>query len=188
MRLFTALVPPADVLEHLDDFLDVRRAAADLRWSRPENLHVTLAFAADVEEWRVDEVLERTAAAAARRTPFTTRVAGGGAFPHPDAAQVLWAGLALDEPTGAELEALARGARAAVATAGAAVDGTRFRPHLTVARAGRPRQLSDWVRLLDAYEGPEWAVDEVAVVASHLGEGPRRRPRHEVLATAPLAG
>ncbi|MDT9595349.1 RNA 2',3'-cyclic phosphodiesterase [Nocardioides zeae] len=186
MRIFTAVLPPADVLAHLDDFLDVRRHAAALRWSRVEQLHLTLAFAAEVDEWRLDEVVERTAAAAARRTAFDLRVAGGGAFPHADAGKVLWAGLEVDAAGAGELEALARGARSALSTAGAAVDGGRFRPHVTVARSGRPVQLSDWVRLLDAYAGPAWRVDEVAVVASHLGEGARRRPRHEVLATVPL--
>ncbi|GAB3071308.1 RNA 2',3'-cyclic phosphodiesterase [Nocardioides zeae] len=186
MRLFTAVLPPDDVAAHLDAFLDVRRAAADLRWTRGDAFHLTLAFAAEVEEWRLDEVLERTAVAAARRTPFEVRLAGGGAFPHPDAGKVLWVGA----PTAAEgeLEALARGARAAYATAGAPVDGARFRPHVTVARSGRPVGLDDWVKLLDAYAGPSWVVDEVAVVASHLGEGAGRRPRHEVLATAPLGG
>ncbi|WP_447644701.1 RNA 2',3'-cyclic phosphodiesterase [Nocardioides zeae] len=186
MRLFTAVLPPDDVAAHLDGFLDVRRSAADLRWTQDDAFHLTLAFAAEVEEWRLDDVLERTAEAAARRTPFEARLAGGGAFPHVDAAKVLWVGV----PTSAEaeLEALARGARAAYATAGAPVDGARFRPHVTVARSGRPARLSDWVRLLDTYSGPAWTVDEVAVVASHLGEGPSRRPRHEVLATVPLGG
>ena len=64
--------------------------------------------------------------------------------------------------------------------AGARVDGQRFHPHVTLARLGRPANVTSWVRLLDAYDGPRWHVDEVALVASHLGEGPRRRPRHEV--------
>ena len=41
MRLFVALVPPVEVVEHLDDFLDVRRAAAPYRWAGTDQLHVT---------------------------------------------------------------------------------------------------------------------------------------------------
>jgi RNA 2',3'-cyclic 3'-phosphodiesterase len=44
------------------------------------------------------------------------------------------------------------------------------------------------VRLLDGYAGPPWTADRVVLVASHLGEGPRRRPRHEVVAELLLAG
>ncbi len=104
----------------------------------------------------------------------------------PPGARVLWAGLALDEAGRAEVDALAAGARTAMARAGAPVDGMRFHPHLTVARLGRPQEVTRWVRLLDAYEGPPWTIGEVALLASHLGEGRRRRPRYEVLATAPV--
>ena len=41
--------------------------------------------------------------------------------------------------------------------------------------------MSNWVRLLDGYEGPRWRADELTLVQSHLGEGPRGRPRHEVV-------
>ena len=73
-----------------------------------------------------------------------------------------------------------------MSAAGARVDGQRFRPHLTLGRLGRPANVTPWVRLLDAYDGPAWGVDELALIASHLGEGPRRRPRHEVVGTYAL--
>jgi 2'-5' RNA ligase len=37
------------------------------------------------------------------------------------------------------------------------------------------------VRLLDGYSGPTWRTAEWTLIASHLGEGPRRRPRHDVV-------
>lgn len=181
--MFVALVPPPEAAGHLDEFLDVRRAAAPLRWTTADQLHVTLAFLAQVPDRRLDELVERLAAAARRRTPVTTRIAGGGAFPHPDAAKVLWAGLALDDEGSRELLRMAEGARNAANAAGVAVDGQRFRPHLTVARTGRPQQVTRWVQLLDGYEGPAWQASEWSLIASHLGEGPGRRPRYEVVAT-----
>jgi 2'-5' RNA ligase len=179
-RMFVAVVPPPAAVEDLDDFLSVRREAAEWRWTAAEQWHLTLAFMEDVPDRSLDELAERLEASAGRQPAFTSRVVGGGAFPHPDRAKVLWAGLEGD------FDALSRGARAAASTAGALVDGQRFRAHLTLARLGRPANVSRWVRLLDAYAGPTWTVDEVALVASYLGEGPRRRPRHEVVATFPL--
>ena len=191
MRLFAALAPPSEVLEHLAGFLEPRLAAgraAGLRWSDPEQWHVTLAFAAGVEEWRVEEVEQRLAALASRSAPIRARVAGGGAFPDPARAKIMWAGLSLEGEGPAALERLARGARTALATAGAEVDGARFRPHLTLARRNRAGRVDDWVRLLDAYRGPVGTLDHVTLIASHLGEGPRGRPRHEVLTELPLGG
>ncbi|GAA4686225.1 RNA 2',3'-cyclic phosphodiesterase [Nocardioides nanhaiensis] len=187
-RLFVALRPPEEAAQHLDDFLEVRRAAAPFRWTPADQLHLTLAFCPQVPDHLLDDLLERLAVAASRRRPPDLAVAGGGAFPDPDRGRVLWAGLRTDPGGEAELAALATGARNAAVAAGVVVDGQRFRPHLTVARCGRPTQLTSWVRLLDAYDGPAWRAEHLELVASHLGEGPRRRPRHEVLAELPLGG
>ena len=187
-RMFVALVPPPDVVEHLEEFLAVRRDAAAFRWSDPEQWHLTLAFSADVPDRSLDDLDERLARLAHRRSAAELRVAGGGAFPHPDRARVLYARLGVDEAAAAGLDLLAAGCRAAMSRAGARVDGQRFRPHLTLGRLGRPDNVTSWVRLLDAYEGPAWLADEIALVASHLGEGPRKRPRHEVVGTYALTG
>ena len=48
MRLFVALVPSEEAVEHLDDFLELRRPSAPFRWAGSEQFHVTLAFLADV--------------------------------------------------------------------------------------------------------------------------------------------
>ena len=186
--MFVAVQPPVSVVEHLDAFLEVRRDAAAYRWAPAEQLHVTLAFLADVPERRLEDLVERLERAAARRSPFPAAVAGGGAFPDVGRARVLWAGLQLEEPGRTELTRMATGARAAAGRAGVPVDGQRFRPHLTIARLGRPEEVTSWVRLLDAYRGPSWTVDRFTLVASYLGEGPRGRPRHEPMAEFPLSG
>ncbi|GAW50369.1 MULTISPECIES: RNA 2',3'-cyclic phosphodiesterase [unclassified Nocardioides] len=181
LRMFAALVPPPEAVEHLDEFVEVRRPAGEFRWATAEQLHVTLAFLASVEERRLDDLAERLARAAARRTTFDTAIAGGGAFPNPARARILWAGLDLDEDGRTQLDRLATGCRAAANRAGIAVDGRRFRPHVTLARIGHPTEVSSWVRLLDGYAGPRWPADRVALVASYLGEGARGRPRYEVV-------
>lgn len=182
--MFVAILPPPAVVEHLDELLSVRREAAAFRWSAPEQWHVTLAFAESVPGHALDELDELLGDVVARRASFGVRVTGGGAFPHPDGARVLFAGLDADDVSA--LDRLSAGCRSALSRARVRVDGQRFRPHLTLARLGRPANVTSWVRLLDAYDGPRWQVDEVSLVASHLGEGPRRRPRHEVVATYAL--
>ena len=186
MRCFVAVLPPDEARDHLDEFLEPRRAAAPFRWSAPDQVHLTLAFVGELAERRFEDLVERLERAASRRRPVTTAIAGGGAFPHVAGAKVLWAGLDLDADDDVEVQRMADGARAAVNRAGAPVDGQRFRPHLTVARCAGATEVSDWVRLLDTYRGPTWTIDTLALVQSHLGQGPRGRPRHEVLAELPL--
>jgi 2'-5' RNA ligase len=183
-RMFVAAYPSAEALEHLDAFLDARREAGAFRWAPQEQWHLTLAFFADVPEWSIDDLEHGLEQAAAKRAPMAVSIAGGGAFPHVGRAKVLWAGLELAD--GEELSRLAAGCRAAGATIGAPPAGERFRPHVTVARINPPIEATKWVRLLDGYRGPSWSLDAITLVESRLGEGPKRRPRHEVVARFPL--
>jgi len=211
--MFAAVLLPEDVSADLDRFTAPRREYDEsspegrtLRWALPEQWHVTLAFLPAVADGRRDELSERLAHAARRRPRFTLRVAGAGAFPDPSRAKVLWAGLAgypntgpLSGPStepdnGADagpdaletLRRLATGARSAAAKSGVEVAGGRFRPHLTLARLGRPADLTRWLRVFDGYRGPAWTVDEIALVESHLGQGPGGHPRYDVAETFPL--
>ena len=181
--MFVAVVPPEGVLEDLEEFLLPRREDAPFRWTLPEQWHVTLAFLDDVPDRVVDDLVERLGRAARKRAPMSAQITGGGAFPHVGKAKVLYAGLDTDRE---ELSRAATGARAAAGRAGIAVDGQRFRPHVTLARMNRPVEATKWVRVLDAYAGPTWTIEELALVASYLGEGPRGRPRYEVLETFSL--
>ncbi len=180
-RMFVAVVPPEEVVEDLEEFVGPRREATPFRWTQPEQWHLTLAFSRDVPDRAYDDLLDRLERAARKRHPVRARIAGGGAFPDAGRARVLYAGVATVPTDAEELRRAATGARAAMAKAGAEVDGQRFTPHLTLARLGRPTEATRFVRLLDAYTGPEWTVSEVVLIASHLGEGPRKRARHEVV-------
>jgi len=178
-RMFVAAYPSPAAREHLEVFLEARREAGAFRWVVPEQWHLTFAFFADVPDRSLDVLVDGLERTTAKRSAIELAIAGGGAFPHVGRAKVLWAGLAVDDVAG--LDRLAKGCRAAGARAGAPASGERFRPHLTLARITPPIEATKWVRLLDAYRGPEWPLDEIALVASYLGEGPRKRPRHEVV-------
>jgi 2'-5' RNA ligase len=171
-------------LDDLADFLAPRQeAGGDLRWTVPEQWHVTLAFMAEVPERALDRVLDGVAGAAAAATPLALSLEGAGAFPHPYDARVLWVGVGGEDTA---LRSLARGVRSACAHAGGSPDGGRFRGHVTLARMRRPLEATRWLRVLEGYAGPRWTASTVTVIASHLGEGPARRPRYEVLAAVPL--
>ena len=187
VRMFLALVPPDDVVAHLDEFLAPRReAGTELRWTDPEQWHLTLAFLPEVPERALDPLVEEVGAAVSGRSGLALRVEGGGAFPTQYDARVLWAGVAAGDQALERLGRLARAVRQGASHAGAAPEGGRLRPHLTLARARRPFEATRWVRVLDAYAGPGWVADRVTVFESHLGQGRRGRPRHQVVATLPF--
>ncbi|MCH6160954.1 2'-5' RNA ligase family protein [Streptomyces marispadix] len=96
MRLFTALLPPAHVLDgtaQLAEKVAQLRAmdgAGRLRWADRANWHITLAFYGEVGDGQLDGLRERLSRTAARGRPLRLRIAGGGQFGH----RSLWAAVA----------------------------------------------------------------------------------------------
>ncbi len=167
MRLFTALLPPADVVEHLDEFLDAPRAVRpDLRWVHPVGYHLTLQFLGECGPYEVDRQLDRWSRRAARSAPMNLRLAGAGAFPQPFTARAVWIGLA----SGVEsFRALAADDQV---------------PHLTVARTAERLDLADLVAGLGAYAGPSWTADRLVLMESRTDPG--RGPRYQQVESLPL--
>jgi 2'-5' RNA ligase len=192
MRLFVSIEPSADAVEHLDEFLSVRRSSGpQLRWSAPAQWHLTLAFMGSAPERVVEDVVDEVSAFAARTPVVGLAVAGGGCFPDVTRAKVLWAAVGHGEGAVGSVEALgrlARGVRSACSVAGAAPEGGPFEPHLTLGRFSRAEDATRWVRVLSTYAGPPWHAADVAVISSHLPRERGHRARHEVLARLPLGG
>lgn len=184
MRLFAALALPAPVIERLA--LAVAQARAvdpTLRWVSPEQWHLTLAFFGEVPEPRVDDLSERLRRAGGRTSPIQLQLGAPATFGSVRRARVLYAGLA--EGT-EEIARLAASCRAAGRRVGLARDDlapqARFRPHVTLARAAPPRDVTDVLAALTLDDPPRWRCDEALLVHSELGAGEGGRPRHSVLA------
>ncbi|MGD8215628.1 hypothetical protein [Aestuariimicrobium sp. Y1814] len=75
-----------------------------------------------------------------------------GALCFPDVSRVKVLAMAVTEGR-EQLEALARVCRGVASHAGAGPDGSRFRGHLTLARARRPFDATRWVHVVDAFPG-----------------------------------
>jgi 2'-5' RNA ligase len=181
-RAFVAVVPPADALNAVETALVMRRgtAPAALRWTPRDQWHVTLQFLGRVDDAEVAvTALEHSVHDVAS---FALRLGGGGAFPKPRAATVLWAGV----HEGADpLTSLADVVTRATAPLGVAPEDRPYRPHLTLARAARAADLRELVAALDADEpGPAWTVEEVVLFESDTrSDG----AVHRIVARCPLA-
>ncbi|MFB9462175.1 RNA 2',3'-cyclic phosphodiesterase [Streptomyces cinereospinus] len=188
MRLFAAVLPPADVSRDLAAELAVLRklpGADGLRWTGRPGWHFTLAFYGEVGEDVVPELSARLERAAHRTPAFELAVRGGGQFGH---GRALWAGAAGDLAT---LRLLAERAEAAARKAGLELgEHRRYKAHLTLARSRDARDLRPYLDALAGFTSRTWTVQELALVRSNLPTSgvPGEQPRYEAVARWPLGG
>src|SRR6266536_215951 len=179
MRLFIAIVPPPAAVDELE------AAAAQLRWTRHDAWHVTLAFLGEVDEVVSNRLAPRLERAAGRHPSLSLAFNGAGAFPGGVKARVLWTGLRGDRRGLAALAAsVAAGARRAGAPS--ANEGRRFQPHITLARCRAPADVRPLVEALVSYAGTPWTAERIHLIRSHLGG--RQPPRYETGASWVLRG
>jgi RNA 2',3'-cyclic 3'-phosphodiesterase len=130
-RLFTALEIPPEMRMRLS----LLRSPLDgAKWIDPDNMHITLRFAGDIDERTADEFADLLGDIRARPFPLTIREVGsfGGRDPH-----ALWAGV---DGGGEALAALHRAHERAARAVGLEADTRIFKPHVTLARLRRARQ------------------------------------------------
>ena len=164
VRLFAAVIPPAPVSDALEVFVEPRRYAdPELRWTRRDNWHLTLAFFGDVPDNRLDPLVE--ALDAVRGQPFRVVLDGAGAFPDPTAGRVLF--WAVTDGASA-LSALSRRVRTAAERVGVPSDNAKHRPHLTLARRRRPAELTRWLHVVDSFPPRYFEVGSFVLVQSEL--------------------
>ncbi|MER8067424.1 RNA 2',3'-cyclic phosphodiesterase [Streptomyces sp. NPDC094034] len=206
MRLFAAVLPPAEAVEELARAVDRLRGlpgADGLRWTGRDGWHFTLAFMGEVEDGLLPGLTERLERAARRTEPFALRIQGGGHF----GGRALWAGAAGEI---GELRRLAERSAAAARRAGVPMEEhRRYQAHLTLARsrggrtdaAGRTGALGRtgaagrtdvdlalYADALVAFEGTPWEVAELVLVRSRLPVSgvPGEQPRYEAVVRCPL--
>ena len=173
VRTFVAVVPPPSALAPLVAAVERLRGTYPASWVPAERLHLTLAFLGEVSEDTAARVADGLREAASRREPFALRLNGGGAFPRPQRARVLWAGVEGDVDA---LTGLARASRRAARAARVEVERKPYVPHVTVARLRHGGDATAAVAALDAVRGDEWTVGEVVLMRSVLGPKPSYEP------------
>lgn len=82
MRLFVAVNLPLTVKRGIDLFIqDLKKIGGDMRWVRPENLHLTVQFLGNVHGERSVEAVTEALHRAAGSVAFTLKLSGVGVFP-----------------------------------------------------------------------------------------------------------
>jgi 2'-5' RNA ligase len=132
MRLFIALDIHDAIRERIALFLEgIRGFAPDVRWVRPESLHVTLKFIGEKPPESVERI--KASLASIRGESVEIRFRGYGFFPTEKAPRVFWVGI----EAGPQLKELASAVDDAMFALEIPREDHAFSPHLTLARASK---------------------------------------------------
>jgi len=170
IRSFLAVDPPQEIIDAIGMIQDRLRKNihGDIRWVRPQGIHLTLKFFGTISESdvaNISRVVENTTSTIA---PFTLGIKRVGAFPDVKRPRVLWLGMDGDVDT---LILLQKEVDAELHKYGFEKEDRTFRPHLTLARIKDPRGVIGLAKIMvkrENYEAGSFSAAGLNLFKSEL--------------------
>jgi 2'-5' RNA ligase len=134
VRLFIAIEIPESIRTAFASLLkELRALAPQLKWVRPENLHVTLKFLGETDPSKLGP-LQNVLNGVRSAEPVNLEFRDLGFFPNEKRPRVFWAGM----EASANLKTLAADIDQTVHRLGFHLEERPYAPHLTLARISLP--------------------------------------------------
>ena len=162
IRSFLAIELPKTLLKKIEEVQeDLKASHADVRWVNPEKIHLTLKFFGNIEEPRIDTMMDSIREIVCRTPSFLLKVRGMGAFPHPKNPRVVWTGL---EDGRGVIQPFQREIELAFEKIGFEPEKRHFQPHLTLGRVNSSRGREELMGKIEKYKEQEFGDLEVSRV------------------------
>lgn len=186
IRTFVAVSLPDRVVAALAGLQEkLREFGIAMRYTAPENIHLTLKFLGDVRAADADAIGGHLEQAAAGFAPIRLEARGMGVFPGARRPRVLWTGVKGE--TG-RLESLQRAVEARMAAMGFEKENRPFSAHLTLGRfRGRadPVRIADAIREFGGFASSSFEAASIELFQSTLTP---KGPVYKVLSSHRLSG
>ncbi|NTV58144.1 MAG: RNA 2',3'-cyclic phosphodiesterase [Deltaproteobacteria bacterium] len=173
IRSFLAFELPEDIKTIVTRVSgEARKSSLDVRWVRPEFIHLTVVFLGGVQSEQIPSMGESLGAVCVNHGSFSISLKPMGCFPNSRNPRVIWLGLVGD------LERMSRfrdDLQAALSPFGIKEEERAFRPHLTLGRfkkpAKRPTELEQMLAKYGELSSPVCTLDELVLFRSDLKPG-----------------
>jgi 2'-5' RNA ligase len=170
MRAFLAVDPPEEIFNEIIKIQErlKKTIGGDIRWVRPEGIHLTLKFFGYVYQSDVANISLVVKNNVANMKALMLNVRNLGAFPSLNRPRVLWLGL--DGDTDA-LISLQVEIDTGFQEYGFKKEERPFRPHLTLARIKEPRGLdglAEAVKKNEDYNAGSFTISGLTLFKSEL--------------------
>ncbi len=168
LRLFIAIEIPPDIKSQLAVVIsELKSAQADVRWERPEKLHITLKFLGDTPEDLLPQIVLLLEGVAGKISSFTLRYSGLGCFPDKREPRIVWVGV---EDIGNRLQPLAAVIEKEMTSIGLEKEKKEFHPHVTVGRVKSQKNIPSLLRKMESttLESQPTEVSHIVLIKSEL--------------------
>ncbi len=169
VRSFLAIEVPETILKKIGRVQeDLKSSRADVRWVSPGKIHLTLKFFGNIDESRIEPIVQSIQGSIQSTAPFPLRVKGLGAFPHLKNPRVIWTGL-IDEKE--VLISFQKGVETELEKIEFEPEGRPFQAHLTLGRVKSSRGRDELVARMEGYREEEFGdfqVEKVTLFKSDL--------------------
>ena len=168
IRTFICIEIPQSIKERINRLQEIlRQIDAQISWTKPSNIHLTLKFLGGVEPARIERVKKALERAANGIGPFDVEVSGSGCFPSARSPRVLWVGFANVPEL---LQHLYSNIEDELAREGFEREKRKFSPHLTIGRIRAPHNSAQVAEALIAsgFESEAFIATEVILMRSDL--------------------
>ena len=169
IRSFLAIELPEPILRKIGEVQEsLRSSHADVRWTEPEKIHLTLKFFGNIEESRIDPIFKSIEEPVRKTLLFSLKVRGVGAFPQLKNPRVIWIGLVDERKV---LTSFQEQIETQLEKIGIQPEDRPFHPHLTLGRMRSSRGKEGLLGKMEKHKEEEFGelqVNRVVLFKSDL--------------------
>jgi 2'-5' RNA ligase len=169
IRSFLAIELPKEIIGKLSEIQNnLKSSGSQIKWVRPESIHLTLKFFGNIEEKTVDDISQVLKKVTAKISAFVINVKDIGVFPNMSRPRVIWVGV---ESSGRTLDILHKETESSLKKIGFEPEERKFSAHLTLGRVKSlkdKRQLTEQIEKLKGCEVGSFRVENLFLFKSDL--------------------
>lgn len=185
LRSFIAIELPDTVksaLAGLQD--DLKKEGADVRWVKPDNIHLTLKFLGDMDEGLVVDAVEKLKGTCSTFPAFNLEICGTGVFPNMKSPRVIWVGI-MQSPLLADLQSSIEDGMSALRFTR---EKRTFTPHLTLGRFRSAKGKDALLEKIGLYKDSGYGMIDARAVSFMRSDLSPSGAKHTAIAEIQFSG
>ncbi len=187
MRTFIAIELSDEIRNFLAGLQEkLKTSGADVKWVKPGNIHLTLKFLGEIDDKKLNEIIQILQEITKDKEPFYIRPYSLGAFPRIESPRVIWIGIDKGDE---QVKQIAQALDEKIQKIGVPAEGRKFSSHITIGRIRSSLNRQNLIKILNNYahnlggQAPKLFVDKIILFKSTLTPP---GPIYEILHTANL--